>query len=173
MKLKDRYLNFKSRLKRCGEWMKEFSQPLRDVIKNKHKFVVIDNETLKEKFSFQLSGINLFVWVGISIIVLVILTTLIIAFTPLREFIPGYSSTEMIEQSYRNEQLIDSLTQELDNQTRMLNNIKAVVMGEELRDSEILPSQDSAAVPGPVNYIHSKADSLLRSEVETKFNFKL
>ena len=52
-------------------WTKLRSKPVTDVIKHKHRFVVMDTDTFKEKFSFQLSGINLFVTVGITVIVLI------------------------------------------------------------------------------------------------------
>ena len=90
-------------------WNRLRSKPVKEVIKHKHRFVVMDTDTFKEKFSFQLSGINIFVTVGISIIVLVILTTVLIAFTPLREWIPGYTNTQMLEQSYDNMRRVDSL----------------------------------------------------------------
>lgn len=53
-------------------WTKLRSKPVTDVIKHKHRFVVMDTDTFKEKFSFQLSGINLFVTVGITVIVLIL-----------------------------------------------------------------------------------------------------
>ena len=173
MKLKQKIQSFKARWKHWGHRLKELSQPISDVIRNKHRFVVIDNETLKEKLSFQLSGINIFVAVGVGMIVLILLTTFLIAFTPLREYIPGYTNEEMVEQSYRNEQVIDSLSHELENQNRMLNTIKAIILDESINEENILPQQDSVMQLNPVHYVHSRADSLLRREVETKFNFKL
>lgn len=174
MRLKERFHIFVEKLRSWGGTLKVLYQPILDVIKNKHKFVVIDNETLKEKFSFQLSGINLFVAVGVSMIVLIVLTTMLIAFTPLREYIPGYTNEKMVEQTYRNEQVIDSLTLELDNQARLLATIKAVMMEEDINESEYVPHQDTTTMmPNPVVYRHSRADSLLRREVETKFNFQL
>ena len=77
-------------------WLKIKNSQVSDVIKHKHRFVVMDTDTFKEKFSFQLSGTNLFVTVGISIIVLVLITTILIAFTPMREWIPGYTNTQMV-----------------------------------------------------------------------------
>ena len=71
-----------------------------DLVKHKHRFVVLDTDTYKEKISFQLSGINIFVFLGVTSLVLVFLTALLLAFTPLRELIPGYSNTRMAEQTY-------------------------------------------------------------------------
>lgn len=139
-----------------------------DVIKNKHRFVVMDSQTYKEKLSFQLTGINLFVVLGVSMIVLVVLTTLIIAFTPLREFIPGYANTKMTEQTFQNAVVIDSLETQLRSQEQMLADIKAIMMGQDpskLRDSKEQATPTDTAPPSP--YSHSREDSLLRVEVES------
>ena len=60
--------------------------------KHKHKLIVMDANSYVEKFSFNLTAINLFTIIGLSTILLIIITSIIIAFTPLREYIPGYSN---------------------------------------------------------------------------------
>ncbi len=150
-----------------------------DVIKNKHRFVVIDEETYKEKMSFQLSGINLFVSIGIIIIVFVLLTFLLIAFTPLRELIPGYTNPKMTEQAYANAVAMDSLEYTLAMQSRQLQDIKAIMMGEN-PDSLHLARRDTAAAglsqegkQQAATYQRSKEDSLLRLEVENADKYSL
>lgn len=158
---------------KINEWWLQFkSYPLSDVIKHKHRFVVMDTDTFKEKFSFQLSGINLFVTVGITVIVFIILTTVLIAFTPLREFIPGYTDIRMVEQTYANARTIDSLEVQVANQEWMLNTIRGVLSGEEmgseveeLKNDSTVTLEQLAAV-----YRRSVEDSLLREDVEREDN---
>ena len=153
-------------------WFKIRNSQVGDVIKHKHRFVVIDNDTFKEKFSFQLSGINLFVTVGVTVIVLILITTILIAFTPLREFIPGYTDTEMIEQTYVNAKKIDSLETALADQEWVVATVQALLRGESLGsevDSVMADSAASLSVVAGV-YRHSKEDSLLRLEVESEDN---
>ena len=149
-------------------WVKIQSWPVNDVIKHKHRFVVMDTDNFKEKFSFQLSGANLFVTIGVTIIVLITLTTVLIAFTPLRELIPGYTNTDMVEQTYVNAKKIDSLETELANQEWLVATMQAVLRGEtvgevydSLRADSTASLQQVAAV-----YRRSVEDSLLRLEVE-------
>ena len=92
------------RLRLSDKW-----QDLRERMHHKHRFVVMDTDTFQEKFSIELTGVNLFTYAGISIIVLIVLTSLLIAFTPLRALVPGYIKPELKEQSIRNSQIIDSL----------------------------------------------------------------
>ena len=153
-------------------WLKIKNSQVSDVIKHKHRFVVMDTDTFKEKFSFQLSGINLFVTVGITMIVLIVLTTVLIAFTPLREYIPGYTDTEMIEQTYANAKKIDSLERAVADQEWVLATMQALMRGEPLgaqADSLLADSTSKLAVVAGA-YRRSREDSLLRLEVESEDN---
>ena len=140
-----------------------------DLVKHKHRFVVPDTDTYKEKISFQLSGINIFVFLGVTSLVLVFLTALLLAFTPLRELIPGYSNTRMAEQTYENARVIDSLETELKAQEEMLADIQYIMLGKDPaeRHKAEAKKQDSTKVK-PTPYVRSKADSLLRDEVERR-----
>lgn len=153
-------------------WIKLKSKPIGDVIRHKHRFVVMDTDTFKEKLSFQLSGINLFVTVGVTIIVLILLTTILIAFTPLREYIPGYTDTEMIEQTYTNARRIDSLENTLEEQTWLVATLQAVLRGDAVGDSFDSVKSDSASTLAHLAtvYRHSMEDSLLRLDVEREDN---
>ena len=152
------------------KWLR--SNPIKEVIKHKHRFVVMDTDTFKEKFSFQLSGINLFVTVGISVIVLVLLTIVLIAFTPLREWIPGYTNTQMVEQSYENMRRVDSLETRLAEQEWMIGTLQAVLSDEQSGDDFEALRQDSTATLTQLSkvYRHTMEDSLLRAEVEREDN---
>ena len=153
-------------------WLKIKGTPLSDVIRHKHRFVVMDTDTFKEKFSFQLSGINLFVTVGVTIIVLIVLTTVLIAFTPLREYIPGYTDTEMVEQTYVNAKKIDSLEVVLSDQEWMVATVQAVLRGEHVGADfeEAMADSASTLAVATKAYKHSREDSLLRVDVENEDN---
>lgn len=149
-------------------WTRLRSRPFRELMRHKHKFVVMDTNTFTEKFSFQLSGTNLFVGVGIAAIVLVALTTLLIAFTPLRELIPGYTNAHATQLTYDNAQRVDSLEVRLEQQEWMLNTMRAVLRGDDLgREADSLRHDTLATLPAVAKaYRRSKEDSLLRLEVE-------
>ena len=153
-------------------WYRLKENPVTDVIKRKHRFVVMDTDTFKEKFSFQLSGVNLFVTLGITVIVLILLTTVLIAFTPLREWIPGYTDTRMVEQTYENAKQIDTLETQLENQEWMIATIQAVLRGEEFgNDTDTIQNDSTASLQQLTKaYRHSMEDSLLRLEVEREDN---
>lgn len=136
----------------------------RETMQHKHRIVVIDSDTFKEHLSLELTKTNIFVAVGTSVIVLIVLTTLLIAFTPLREIIPGYVNPKMVEQTYRNAQTIDSLEHVVQAQEKMIYNIQAVVGGADL--SLIGTPTTDTLDDGDIVYTHSHADTLLRKDIE-------
>ncbi|MBP5536230.1 MAG: M23 family metallopeptidase [Bacteroidales bacterium] len=157
-------------IKKWGRKLVDLKDDIKDVIKTKHRFVIMDSETFREKFSFQLSGINVFVTVGVIAIVTVTLTAILIAFTPLREFIPGHANSRMVEQTYKNAYVIDSLEQQLANQERMVHTIQCILQGKDPSEGDDSGEAERPAKVDSVNYTHSKADGELRREIESADN---
>lgn len=156
--------------RRMKIWFKRAGSVLRPIFKTarrKQRLVVMDSETYREHVSFQLSGLNLFVGIGIGIIVLMVLTTLLIAFTPLKGIIPGYSNSEMIEQTYRNAVLLDSLENELSKQERMLMVMNSLLQGDQMPGEETFATMSDKAskVKGGPD-VKVVEDSLLRKDFE-------
>ncbi|MDD2191192.1 MAG: hypothetical protein PHO12_01420 [Bacteroidales bacterium] len=150
-----------TKLKRgIRKWKRFYPQ-----LKHKHRLIVMDSETFTEKFTLKLTAVNLFTFVGLGIIVLILLTIVLIAFTPLREYIPGYTNAEMEKQAYKNAEKIDSLTKVISQQELMLNNIRMVVLGEDVPDLNFV-TIDSLKNYDNIQLERSKADSLLRLSFE-------
>ena len=57
----------------------------------KNRLVILNEDTFEEIFSLRLTLMNVFVVATLGAIFIIFITTYIIAFTPLREFIPGYA----------------------------------------------------------------------------------
>lgn len=150
----------------------------RQVIKKKlftkNRLVILNEDTFEELFSFKLNLMNVFAAVTTISIVTIALTTYIIAFTPLREYIPGYASTKLKREATENALKSDSLQKVIDENTQYLASIKKVLTGDlehtKLSRDSIQPAQQkdlSNVDPGP-----SEADKKLRQEValEDKYN---
>ena len=63
-------------------------------LRHKYRMTIINDDTFEEVFNLKLSRLNIINWVGVSVILLIILSISIVAFTPLREYIPGYSDVQ-------------------------------------------------------------------------------
>lgn len=102
-----------------------------------YRLVIMNESTFEEKFSLRLSRLNVFVVISIIALLLITLTVFIIAFTPLREYIPGYGSVEEREMVYRLSMKTDSLEEELVARDVYFQNFFSVLAGS---DSTVLNS---------------------------------
>ena len=138
----------------------------------KYRLVILNNESLEELISLKLSKINVFLVIISSIIFLIGGTALIIAFSPIKESIPGYTNTDFKRQLVALNLLSDSLSGELIKRDRYLKNIKNIIEGRNLDTNNtliIFSSESEKKITVEKTY----EDSLLREQVEAeeKFNF--
>lgn len=103
---------------------------LRNKLFTKNRLVILNEETFEELFSFKLNLMNVFVALTSGAILLITLTTFIIAFTPLREFIPGYSSSKLKKDATELALKSDSLTLALQQNEAYIKSIQKVLTGE-------------------------------------------
>ena len=135
-------------------------------LRDKYKLVILNDETYEEKLSFKLSRLNVFVATGTLAILLVAVTAVIIAFTPLREYIPGYTDVSLYEQLYKIEKLTDSLDADARQKALYLENLKIVLGG---KVTTIVPTlkTDTVGKYSNINSYASSADSSFRDEFES------
>ena len=144
-----------------------------DRLRNKYRLVILNDDTFEEKFSLRLSRLNVFVVAGSIILTLITLTIYLIAFTPLREYIPGYADLNMQRNVYRLSLLADSLEQELTFRDQYIINIRNVIDGRIESDTaskKAMPSEKTEAVKLTPR---SASDSLLRAMVENEDRYEL
>jgi murein DD-endopeptidase MepM/ murein hydrolase activator NlpD len=134
----------------------------------RYRLVIRDDETYEEKLSLRLSRLNVFVLVGSLAILLIVLTTFLIAFTPLREYIPGYTDVNLSKNVYDLHMRADSLENVLEMNQRYLGNLRLVLAGEEPIDIHHERNDSLARQYADIQISHSKADSLLREEFESQ-----
>ena len=141
---------------------------------HKYRLVVLNEDTFEERFAIKLTRLNVFFLSSLAAIILVILTTLLIVFTPLREYIPGYSSTALQKQALDLDSKTDSLLKSINMNDNYINSLKSVLRGEV---SAVVINKDSIfkAAQADTDVLElnpSKADSLLREKVrnEDKYN---
>jgi hypothetical protein len=96
----------------------------------KNRLVLLNEETFEEIFSLKLNLMNFFIVASIGAILLISVTTFIIAFTPLREFIPGYSSSKLKRDATELALKSDSLTMALEKNEAYILSIQKVLNGQ-------------------------------------------
>ncbi|MCC9062462.1 peptidase [Flavobacterium piscisymbiosum] len=132
----------------------------------KNRLVILNEDNFEEIFSFKLTLMNVFVTFMLGGIFLILITTFIIAFTPLRELIPGYSSTELKKNATELAIKSDSLETALKKNEAYIKGIQKVLTGEleyaKFSKDSILADADE---PSQVNMKASEEEIKLREEV--------
>ena len=103
--------------------------------RNKYRLVIMNDETFEEKVSLTLSPLNVFVFTGTIIISLITFTIYIIAFTPLREYIPGYADITMQRKLITLANKTDSLDKSMAVRDIYLQNLQDIINGKANVDS--------------------------------------
>jgi len=96
---------------------------------HKYRLVVLNEDTFEERLAFKLTRLNVFVLGSLTAILLVAVTTVLIAFTPIREYIPGYSSTALQRQALELDFKTDSLLDVVYMNDAYISSVKKVLRG--------------------------------------------
>ena len=140
---------------------------LRKTLFTKNRLVILNEDTFEEIFSFKLNIMNVFVAATLGAILLISFTTIIIAFTPLRELIPGYSSSKLKRDATELALKSDSLTLALKKNEAYIKSIQKVLTGEleyaKFNKDSILAASDEA--PSQLDLSPSKEELELRNQV--------
>ena len=94
-----------------------------DQLKNRYRLVILNDSTFGEKFSFRLSPLGLIIAIAAVTIIMTTLVISLVAFTSLREYIPGYGNISERRQLLELGIKADSLEQTLSSRDWYMNNL--------------------------------------------------
>lgn len=139
----------------------------------KYRLVLLNESTFEERISFKINRLNIFTLLLAFIFLIVFITSTIIFFTPIREYIPGYSSISLQKQANSLSQKTDSLQEIVALNDQYISSLKQVLTGDL---KEIKYSLDSiiSTEGDDLQLINkSREDSILREEVEIEDKYNL
>lgn len=148
----------------------KFKQKLTD----KYRLVVLNEDTFEERFSLKLSRLNVFVLGGVFSILLIAITAVIIAFTAIKEYIPGYASSKLKADAIKLTFDADSLKQKLailENYTKALKPILTGEISSEEIDSLQVKARQITIDESELDA--SKEDSLFREKIDRETRFAI
>jgi len=117
---------------------------------------------------------NVFVAAGITIMILIVGTTIIIAYTPLREYIPGYGDVGVQRDVYSLMLKTDSLEKEIARRNLYMENLKYIIEGKDFPQPETKKPNDTILPTyKELDFNISPEDSALRSEFENADHYNL
>ena len=141
----------------------------------KNRLVILNEDTFEEIFSLRLTLMNVFVVATLGALLIIFVTTYIIAFTPLREFIPGYASSKLKKDATELALKSDSLTTAVKKNEAYIQSIKKILTGDldyaKFNKDSILATATEAVSEESLK--PSEADLKLRSEVEREDKYNL
>lgn len=141
-------------------------------LKNKYRLIIYNDTTLEQVWYMRISRLNVLSFFIPLLLTLIVLIVVLIAFTPLREFIPGYPDDSTRRQIVYNALKADSLENVIRSWDRYFENVSSILTGkeptpiEETLPDTLLGRQSRVAVM-------ISSDSLFRAQVEREEQFNL
>lgn len=147
-------------------------------LNRRYDFLMSHDDSGRPILNFKLNLLNLILVIIGMALLLIIITTFIIAFTPLREYIPGYTDTNLNREVYLLNLRADSINRELEKKDIYFENLKKIVEGYDFVGDSALASLNiyeplSKEVVDTITLKKSKQDSILRVEYEAQNHYNL
>ena len=142
---------------------------------NDYKVVVSSEDTFEEKFAFKASKINVFVLMLVYSVILISFTISIVFFTQLRELVPGYSSSDLLNRAIYLTQKTDSLERQIELNNKFYKSIEDVLSGktDEFIERDNIPIDSSFNDKNLFSISPNSEDSILRNYVDSQDKFNL
>ena len=144
-----------------------------DRLKYKYKLSVINEISYEEVFNFRLSQLHVLTALSVLAVILVVLTILLIAFTGLREFIPGYPDGNMRQMIAQNALRVDSLENELLKRDRFFKSIRLVLNGGDTTSLERSREDTARYRNDTIRFQISEQENEFRAAIEERERFNL
>ena len=129
-----------------------------------YRFVIISDDSFEEKLSIKLNRLNILALFGSFIFISFFAAILLITYTPLKEYIPGKSTTEVQKSLIELNIKSDSLEKALKSRGVYLQNINNIITGDELITAK--KPEEIKSHEAEISFEKSIEDSLLRVVVE-------
>lgn len=139
--------------------------------RDKYRFSIINDHTFEEIWRIRLTRYNAFLLISFLVFFIIGTTAVLISFTNLREFIPGYPDVTMRRNILMSAIRLDSLSDELLLRDKYFNNIKSIISGNQ--PTETLSKQDTTKNYKAITFTTNSEDSILRTRVENEERYNL
>ena len=147
------------------------SKKLKNQVSKNYRLAVMEEDSYLEKFALSLSKRNIFLITFSVTFIIILTTTLLIFYTPIREYIPGYDTSKLRIQAVENLEKLDSLMISLKKNEQFVEAFSRTLNGEEF-NNQYEDSQLKAIDISELDLDINIEDSILRKivEVEDRFN---
>jgi len=106
-------------------------------LRNRYRLVVMNEDTYEEVVTFKLSRLSVYIALSTLFVLLVGLTVALIAFTPLKLYIPGFGDAKQAQEYQGLKVKADSIERTLIFKQQYIDNIEKVLKGEIVKKDTI------------------------------------
>ena len=142
-----------------------------DRLRDKFRLIIYNDNTFEEVWYLRLTRLNLFALSSTLVILIVVGVFALVAYTRIRELIPGYPDGNMRRTILMNAVKLDSLENEIRMRDQYFQNIRALISGEQ--PDNLVNLTDTSVEISDVNYSKSMEDSVLRMQIESEEQYNL
>lgn len=151
---------------------KELRKKIFQMLKDHYRLIIYNDSSIQTVWSIKLTPIKVLTLGSLGAILLILFTTIIIAYTPLRENIPGYPNAKVRQQIIYNYMLADSLENEIKNRDAYFEKIRTLFSGEVPQDET--PPNDANLKTYNVRFKSTNVDSIFHDKLlEEKSNLSI
>ena len=137
-------------------------------LKHTYRLVIMNNETFEEIGSYRLSLLNVYIALSTIVVVVALGVVTLIAFTPLRKYIPGYADVNQSQELYDVIAKLEDLERDMITHRQYTNNVRRVLVGEVETEEDVTKAElDSNGQTTAIEAVlPSEIDTQLRREVK-------
>ena len=135
-----------------------------------YRLIVMNNETFEEVGSYQLSPLNIYMAICAIVATVALLVFLLILFTPIKRYIPGYGNIQEHKEALRLTAELNEIKEDLSAQAAYTENIRKILVGDIVEVESQVAAIDTNVVEDMhdslLNVERIREDELLRKEIE-------
>ena len=147
-------------------------KPLSERLRRKYRLVILNDASFEERFSLRLTPGGILILISAITIFMSFFVISMIAFTPLREYIPGYGDISDRKALIALSLKADSVEEIIQAKNEYIENLQNVLSGNVIADT-IKPEKTTEKNTQHITIKPSRTDSVLREEVEQQDKFSL
>jgi hypothetical protein len=99
-------------------------------LRNRYRLIILNEDNYEELVTFKLNRVSVYVMLCTLFVVLVGLTVALIAFTPLKLYIPGFGNAKQVKEYQQLKVKADSIEKTLIYKQQFIDNIEKVLKGD-------------------------------------------
>lgn len=140
---------------------------VKDRLQHQYRLVVMNDETFEEVGSYRLTWMNVYIALSVFLVLLVTLIVLLFAFTPIKRYLPGYSTTTENNDLYKIEKRIIALEKEVNAREIYIKSVRnALTNNVEYKPENVEEGEDQIAQGSKEKAEPNAEDYQLRRVVE-------